>query len=280
MSYVKQFRVEPGRAVRLAEIDPCYKAMDEKKAARHETRKNVERLRELQFLLYGEHRRSLLVCLQAMDAGGKDGTIRHVLGYMNPQGCRVQAFKVPTHEEADHDFLWRIHKAVPRRGEVAIFNRSHYEDVLVARVHNLVPPNVWSGRYDTINAFEKHLSDNGTHVLKFYLHINAEEQLRRFKKLLDDPRRQWKISEADYAERHFWDDYEGAYEDALNRCSTDSSPWFVVPANHKWSRNLIVSRIMVEFLESLDMQFPETTINLDEIRGKYHAAVQADRKKR
>ncbi|QDU74582.1 Polyphosphate kinase 2 (PPK2) [Bremerella volcania] len=276
---MKHFRVKPGERMRLDDIDPHYKAARDKEAAADEISHYAERLRELQYLLYAEHRRSLLICLQALDAGGKDGTIRHVLGYMNPQSCRVQAFKAPTPEEAEHDFLWRIYKVVPRVGEVVIFNRSHYEDVLIARVQELVPKSVWSERYDVINAFEKHLSDSGTHILKFFLHISPEEQLRRFKKRLDDPTRQWKISEADYAERPYWDDYTKAFEDALSRCSTDHAPWFVVPANHKWSRNLIVSRIVVKYLESLDMQFPKPTVDLTDIAAKYHAAVTSSKEK-
>ena len=164
---------------------------------------------------------------------------------MNPQGTRVHGFKVPSREEAAHDFLWRIEQRTPAKGEVVIFNRSHYEDVLVVRVHNLVPDKVWSKRYDLINAFEKSLVANGTHILKFFLHISEDEQLRRFKQRLDDPQRHWKISEADYAERKFWNDYQEAYEDALSQTSTKHAPWFIIPANHKWFRNLAVSRIVV-----------------------------------
>jgi len=202
-----------------------------------------------------------------MDTDGKDGTIRHVLGYMNPQGCRVHAFKVPSAEEAAHNFLWRIHRQTPARGEVVIFNSSHYEAVLVARVHNLVPKEVWEARYDSINAFERYLSDNGVHVLKFFLHISAGEQLKRLQKRLRDPARHWKISEADYRERAFWDDYQHAYEDAINRCSTHHAPWFVVPADHKWFRDLVVSRIVVDYLERLKMQFPPPTVECAKSSG-------------
>jgi PPK2 family polyphosphate:nucleotide phosphotransferase len=275
MKYSEHFRVKPGRRVRLADVDPDFCASHENKAAAlPEIRKYAARLRELQYLMYAEDRRALLICLQGMDTSGKDGTIRHVLGYMNPQGCRVQAFKVPTPEEAAHDFLWRIHRAVPGRGEVAIFNRSHYEDVLVTRVHKLVPKPVWSTRYDAINAFEQHLADNGVHILKFFLHIGPEEQLRRLKQRMQDPARQWKISEADYAERAYWDDYRAAYEEALRRCSTEHAPWFVVPANHKWFRNLAVSRIVVEFMEGLDMHFPQPRVDLTELERKYHAELK------
>ncbi len=278
MTFDDRFRVEPGKVPDLAQIDPAYKAEHtDHAAANAEIEHFAQRLRELQYVLYAEGSRSLLICLQAMDTGGKDGTIRHVLGYMNPQGCRVQAFKVPTPEEAAHDFLWRAHKAVPGRGEVVIFNRSHYEDVLVVRVHDLVPKTVWTARYDAINAFEKYLTDNGVHILKFFLHISREEQLERFKKRLEDPARQWKISESDYAERPRWDDYQRAYEDALGRCSTAWAPWFVVPAVHKWFRNLVVSRIVVEYLEGLGMQFPKPRVDLEEIRNRYHAEVKVQK---
>jgi PPK2 family polyphosphate:nucleotide phosphotransferase len=210
--------------------------------------------------------------LQGLDTSGKDGSINHVLGAMNPQGTRVHGFKAPSREEAAHDFLWRIEQRTPAKGEVVIFNRSHYEDVLVVRVHNLVPDKVWSKRYDLINAFEKSLAANGTHILKFFLHISKDEQLRRFKQRLDDPQRRWKISEADYEERKFWKNYQEAYQDALSQTSTKHAPWFVIPANHKWFRNLVISRIVAESLESLEMKFPEPTVNIKDIKRKYHVA--------
>jgi PPK2 family polyphosphate:nucleotide phosphotransferase len=274
MTFSDDFRVTPSRAINLSRIDPGYKPHHtDKPGAQSEIEHDAKRLYDLQYLLYAEGRRGLLICLQAMDTGGKDGTIRHVLGYMNPQGCRVQAFKVPTPEEAAHDFLWRAHKAAPARGEVVIFNRSHYEDVLVARVHNLVPERVWSKRYDAINAFEKFLTDHGTQILKFYLHISREEQLSRFKKRLEDPARHWKISEADYTERLFWEQYQQAYQDALTRCSTPWAPWYVIPADHKWVRNLLISRIVVEHLEGMDMHFPAPKVDIEKIRKKYHDAL-------
>jgi PPK2 family polyphosphate:nucleotide phosphotransferase len=190
---------------------------------------------------------------------------------MNPQGCSVTGFKVPSKDEAAHDFLWRYHKHTPAKGQVAIFNRSHYEDVLVQRVHEMVPSAVWSKRYDHINAFERMLADNGTHILKFYLHIDSDEQLRRFKQRIDDPARHWKISDGDYAERPYWDAYTSAFQDALAKCSTDHAPWFIIPSNHKWFRNLAISAIVVETLESLHMSFPEPTVNMAEIASKYHA---------
>ena len=278
MSFSDSFRVRPKQTVQLKDIDPGYTAQHKTKAAADtEIRLYAERLRQLQYLLYAESRRGLLICLQAMDSGGKDGTISHVLGFMNPQGCRVQSFKVPTAREAAHDFLWRVHQVTPARGEVVIFNRSHYEDVLVTRVHGLVAKEVWSERYDTINAFERYLCDNGVHILKFFLHISKEEQLKRFKKRLKDPQRHWKISEADYSERAFWDDYQRAYEDALSHCSTTHAPWFVVPADHKWFRNLAISRIVVEYLEGLNMRVPEPSVNIAEIEKKYHAEVRKEK---
>lgn len=273
MKYSDKFRVNPGSKVRLDKIDAAFKDKHEDQAsALVDLEKYTRLLRELQYLLYAEGKRSLLIILQAMDAGGKDGTINHVLGNMNPQGSRVYGFKVPSAEEAAHDFLWRIHHAAPQRGQVAIFNRSHYEDVLVSRVHGLVPKKVWSKRYELINDFEKNLADNGTHILKFFLHISPDEQLRRFKQRIDDPARHWKISESDYKERKYWDDYSKAFEAVLSRCSTAHAPWFIIPANHKWFRNLAVSQIVVEALESLEMAFPQPSVDIGEIKEKYHQA--------
>ena len=276
MDYQKQFRVAPGAALKLKDLDPDFKGEHaDKKAAADETTQCQERLRALQDLLYAEHKHSLLICLQGMDTGGKDGTIDHVLGAMNPQGCRVAHFGVPTPEESDHDFLWRIHKVTPAKGEVVIFNRSHYESVLIERVHSLVPKKVWSKRYDSINGFEENLARNGTHILKFFLHISKDEQLKRLKDRLDDPSKQWKISEADYKERGYWDAYQEAYEEALSRCSTEHAPWFVIPADYKWFRNLAVARIVVEQLEALKMSYPKPTVDIDKMRTAYHAAKKA-----
>ena len=276
MDYLKLFRVEPGSSVRLNKIDPDFKDKHEdKESAELEIVKQNQKIHDLQYLMYAENRRSLLICLQAMDAAGKDGTINHVFAAMNAQGARVRSFKTPSHEEAAHDFRWRIHNATPAKGEEVIFNRSHYEDVLVVRVHKLVPKEVWSERYDLINDFERNLVENGTHILKFFLHISLDEQLRRFKQRLDDPARHWKITDADYTERRLWPEYQNAYEDALEKTSTKHAPWFVIPANRKWFRNLAVSRIVTETLESLDMKFPEPVVNIDEIRRQYHAAEEA-----
>jgi len=273
MHFRKKYQVHEGQKIHLVDIDPG--ARDElldKEEAEPLIQHYSEKLRDLQFRLYAESGQSLLICLQAMDAGGKDGTIRHVLGYMNPQGCRVQAFKQPTPEEQAHDFLWRAHRAVPAKGEVVIFNRSYYENVLVTRVHGQIDQQVCMQRYDGINQFERHLTDNGTHILKFYLHISKEEQLRRLTKRLDDPNRWWKVSEADFQERQYWDDYQQAFEDIFNHCSSNRAPWFVIPANHKWYRNLIISRIVVEYLESLNLQLPPVSADIESIRQQYCAA--------
>lgn len=273
MSHRETFRVAPASRVRLGHHDPSDTGSHEKKKhAQHEVAKLQKRMDALQFALYAEQKRSVLICLQAPDAGGKDGVVRHVMGAMNPQGCRVVGFKQPSTLERAHDFLWRIEEQTPKRGEVVIFNRSHYEDVLIARVHDLVPKKVWAARYAQINEFEERLAANGTHVLKFFLHISKDEQLRRFAERLDDPARHWKISEADYTERKYWEDYEKAYEAALGKCSTRDAPWFIIPSDHKWFRNLAIARILVETMEGLGIEVPEPTVNLADIRRRYHCA--------
>jgi PPK2 family polyphosphate:nucleotide phosphotransferase len=262
----QSFLVPPGTRINLADYDPGYTGVyREKRETKDELERNVKRLQELQGVLWAEDKHALLIVLQALDAGGKDGTIRHVMHGVNPQGCQVTGFKVPTDEELAHDFLWRIHKAAPRRGYIGIFNRSHYEDVLVVRVHNLVPETVWRQRYEQINHFEKLLADTGTTMLKFFLYISKAEQKERFEARLRDPRKNWKFSMGDVKERGYWDDYMQAYEDALSRCSTPWAPWYVIPANHKWYRNLAVSRIIVETLEKLDMRYPPPRPNTSQI---------------
>jgi PPK2 family polyphosphate:nucleotide phosphotransferase len=259
--------------VRLRKIDPAFKDEHEsQESAAPATREHVERIGKLQYLLYADGTKSLLVVLQAPDAAGKDGVIRHVFSALNPQGASVYAFKQPNHFEAAHDFLWRVHLRTPAKGDVVIFNRSHYEDVLVVRVHQLVRKAVWSRRYDLINDFEKLLAKNGTRLLKFYLHISPEEQLERFKQRLDDPSRHWKISEGDYTEREFWPAYVKAFEDALARTSTKHAPWFIIPSNHKWFRNLAISQIVADTLEDMDLKLPAAQVDLADIRRKYHAA--------
>jgi PPK2 family polyphosphate:nucleotide phosphotransferase len=277
MNYRKKFRAKPADNIRLKDLDPQFRDGEGKKSALQKMEKLKKRMDALQFQLYAENKRSLLICLQAPDAGGKDGVVRHVFSAMNPQGCRVVSFKQPTREELAHDFLWRIEHQTPRRGEVVIFNRSHYEDVLVVRVHDLVSKKIWSKRYEQINDFERRLAANNTHILKFFLHISKEEQLERFKQRLDDPARHWKISESDYSEREYWNDYQAAYEDAINKCSTDDAPWFVIPSNRKWFRNLAISQIIVETMEKMGMKTPAPTVNIADIRRKYHQAA-ADEK--
>jgi PPK2 family polyphosphate:nucleotide phosphotransferase len=257
--------VRPDRRVTLADWAPDETLGFRKESAVEETEKSIARLDELQYLMYAEHRRALLVVLQGMDGAGKDGTVRHVMRGLNPQGSRVTSFKAPSAEEADHDFLWRVHRAVPPLGDVAIFNRSHYEDVLAARVRKLVPKEVWSRRYDHINGFEQLLTDSSIVIVKFYLHISKGEQRRRFEERLRDPARQWKLSPSDFEDRKHWDEYVTAYEEALARCSTPRAPWFVVPADKKWFRNLAVSQILVETLEALDLRFPKPSFDVSRI---------------
>jgi len=274
MDYRKKLIVAPGSKVKLADIDPAFHGKHEThEAALGELQEQVAKLTHLQYLLYAEKKHALLIVLQGIDAAGKDGTCWHVMSAMNPQGTSVTGFKQPSEEERAHDFLWRIHPHTPKLGQVAVFNRSHYEDVLVVRVHKLVPKKVWSQRYDLINDFEKMLADHGTTIIKLFLYISPEEQLERFKQRLDDPQRQWKISDSDYKERAFWNDYIKAYEDMLEKCSTKHAPWYVIPSNHKWFRNLAVSRIIADTLADLNMKMPEPTEDLDVIRKQYHAAV-------
>jgi PPK2 family polyphosphate:nucleotide phosphotransferase len=268
-NFSKELAVKPGKKVRLADWDPeDTLGWDKGHKTKAALDKTLEKLDKLQYLLYAEHKRALLIVLQGLDAAGKDGTIRHVMSGVNPQGCQVTPFKKPSAEEMEHDYLWRIHKAVPQLGDIGIFNRSHYEDVLVVRVHDLVPKDVWSERYDQINEFEKMLSENNVKIVKFFLHISKDEQKRRFQQRIDDPDRRWKISQADFDERKFWDDYTRAYEDALAKCSTAYGPWFVIPSNKKWFRNLVVSHIITETLEGMNMKFPAPTVDIKKLKWK------------
>ena len=277
MDYGKKFIVEPGTKVRLSKVDPSYTGKHEThEKAVAEIQANIERLGKLQYLLYADGRQSLLVVLQALDAAGKDGVIRNVFTGMNPQGTSVFGFKQPSREEAAHDFLWRAHMRAPGKGEVVVFNRSYFENVLVVRVHKLVPHSVWSKRFELINDFETVLSRNGTTILKFFLHISPEEQLLRFKQRLDDPSRRWKISESDYSERELWPQYIEAYEDAMALTSTKRAPWYVIPANHKWFRNLAVSQIIADTMDGMGLQLPPTRVDIADIRRKYHAAERGE----
>jgi len=264
---LKRYLVKPGVKVKLSNWDPndTSEFKGSKEQARIEIEKLNQRLEKLQEVLFAEHKHKVLIVLQAMDTGGKDGAIRHVFEGVNPQGTRVANFKEPTAEELDHDYLWRVHREVPAKGELVIFNRSHYEDVLVVRVHKMVPPEVWEKRFDQINAFEQMLFENGTMILKFYLHIDEEEQKKRLQARLDDPNKRWKFRLGDLQERKLWPEYMQAYEDVLNKTSTSAAPWIVVPANHKWYRDLVISSMLVEALEGLKMKFPEPEENLEGI---------------
>jgi PPK2 family polyphosphate:nucleotide phosphotransferase len=261
-----RFRVEPGTPVRLAEVDPDESEnYQRKKDVSDELKKQRDRISDLQARLYGEQKRSLLIVLQAMDTGGKDGTIKGVFQGVNPQGCQVWSFKAPSNEEAAHDFLWRYHQKTPPRGMIHIFNRSHYEDVLIVRVKDLVPESVWKPRYEAINQFEQALNLAGVTVLKFYLHISKEEQKRRLESRLADPDKRWKFSTNDIKERAYWDDYMAAFEDAINNCSTANSPWYVIPANKKWYRNLVVARTIADTLEALNPKYPAAEPGLEKV---------------
>jgi len=280
VNLAKRLKVEPGSKVKLSDIDPdfhgAHKSEDEAKA---ELQHNLNRITELQRKLYADRRHCLLIVLQGIDGAGKDGTCWHVVSAMDPQGVSVTGFKQPSAEERDHDFLWRVHPHAPGLGQVAVFNRSHYEDVLVVRVHDLVPKHVWKQRYDFINDWERLLVDEkNTTILKFFLYISKDEQLSRFKDRLDDPARQWKISDSDYSERKLWDKYIDAFETAISKCSTKHAPWFVIPANHKWFRNLAVSEIVVRAMEDMNLSLPKPTVDLQQIRKLYHQAADAGRK--
>jgi PPK2 family polyphosphate:nucleotide phosphotransferase len=283
-NYRKKLIVKPGSKIRLKHFDPGYHGKHESHKSAPEIQENLQKMEELQYRMYAENKHSLLIVLQGLDAAGKDGVVRHVLTGMNPSGCVSVNFKEPTKEELAHDFLWRVHPHVPGKGSIAIFNRSHYEDVLVVRVHRLVPEKVWSKRYDQINDFERLITtENNTTILKFFLHISKEEQLARFKKRLDDPARQWKISDSDYKEREFWGDYIEAFEDVLEKTSTEHAPWFIIPSNHKWFRDLAISQIIVRQMEDMSMRLPKPTVNIAEIHREYHQAENgknADRRKK
>jgi PPK2 family polyphosphate:nucleotide phosphotransferase len=268
----QELKVEPGTKVDLKDYDPDFSG---KFKNEQETLEELARLKEklfdLQALMYADNRYALLIVIQAMDAGGKDGLIRNVMATFNPQGCIVMPFKVPSEEERDHDYLWRIHHAIPRRGEIGVFNRSHYEDLLVVRVHGLVPKEVWKQRYDQINDFEKYLVENNVMIRKFYLHISKKEQEERILKRLLDPKKNWKFSSADLKERDHWDDYMEAFEDVLSKCSTKMAPWHIVPANKKWYRNYVVAKVLVDTMEGLNMKWPEPSPDVKELARRAQA---------
>jgi PPK2 family polyphosphate:nucleotide phosphotransferase len=262
----KELIVKPGSKTKLDKMDPGNTFGYAKEDAADHFTKNLERLSVLQYMLYAEAKRAVLVVLQGIDAGGKDGTIKHVMSGLNPQGVTVTSFKVPEGAEKRHDYLWRIHNAVPEWGKMGIFNRSHYEDVLVVRVHDLVPKKVWSERYDQINEFESMLASSGVTILKFLLYISKDEQAKRFRERLEDKQKNWKFSPADLKEREYWDQYIEAYDDMLNKCSKKHAPWYVIPANNKWFRNLAVSQILRDTLEEMDLKFPKPSTDLKKIK--------------
>ena len=260
-----KYRPQPGTSVNLADYDPNDDGGMSKKEARKATEAMLERMMVLQEMLYAQGEKSLLIVLQAMDAGGKDSTIKKVFGGVNPQGVQVNSFKAPSKEELAHDYLWRIHHHTPPKGYVGIFNRSHYEDVLIVRVENLVPPDVWGKRYDHINAFEQMLVDNNTRILKFYLNIDKIEQRERFQERLDRPEKNWKFSIGDMPVREKWDQYMEAYETVLSRCNTEDAPWYIIPANRKWYRNYVITKTIVDTLESMDLSYPPPEEGLDSV---------------
>lgn len=260
------YRIQPGENISLADFDP--KDSEDYKKKKHveeELEKQRQRISNLQARLYAENQRSLLIVLQAMDTGGKDGTIKNVFSGVNPQGCQVWSFKTPSLEESSHDFLWRYHNRAPQRGMITIFNRSHYEDVLIVRVKNLVSEEIWRKRYHIINEFEQMLTLGNVTIVKFFLHISKDEQKRRLESRLEDPDKRWKFSINDVQERLLWDDYHRAFEDAINNCSTEYAPWYVVPANKKWYRNLVIARTLADTLEAMNPQYPKVEENFKNI---------------
>jgi PPK2 family polyphosphate:nucleotide phosphotransferase len=251
----------PGNKIRLSKIDPDDTGGQTKEDALKRFAELREKVSVLQQKLYAEHRRSLLIVFQAMDTGGKDGAIKNLCAGLNPAGIQVTSFKAPSDAELDHDFLWRVHKATPAKGMIGIWNRSHYEDVLIVRVHKLVEKKVWKARYEQINTFEKILTDNGVTLVKVMLHISKDEQKERLQARLDKPHKWWKFNPSDLQERAFWDDYQQAYEDAINRCATDHAPWYIVPANRKWSRNLAIVELVLRILKKMDPRYPKLSFD-------------------
>ena len=261
------YRVKQDEKINISELDPednRFFSGSKEEAEGHIVELNKQ-LDTLQEILFAEHKHKVLIVLQAMDTGGKDGVIRHVFEGVNPQGVRVASFKVPSIDELDHDYLWRIHKQIPGKGEMVIFNRSHYEDVLVVRVHKIVPQEIWSRRYDQINDFERMLVDEGATLLKFFLNISKDEQKSRLQDRLNQQNKQWKYNVGDLKERELWDEYMHAYEDMLGKTSTEMCPWFIIPANHKWYRDLVIGSILVDALKGLDMKYPVPAEDLSKI---------------
>jgi len=256
------------RKLKLEDWDTEYNAYRKKENVEHELDRLSRQMSELQYKLFADKNQSLLIILQGVDASGKDGTIRHVMGALNPQNCYVKSFKVPTQEEATHDYLWRVHMAIPQKGQIAIFNRSHYEDLIEVCVHNSVPKNEILRRYTQINDFERYLSENHVAILKFFLHISKDEQKKRLQERIEDPTKHWKISENDFQNRKYWDKYMKAYGKALSRCSTSWAPWYVIPANLKWIRDLVVAEIIVNSLDKMKLKFPEPEVDFSRLTIK------------
>jgi PPK2 family polyphosphate:nucleotide phosphotransferase len=250
-------KTRPGHKIRLSKIDPDDTGGRSKKEACSRLAELREAVSLLQEKLFAEHERSLLILFQAMDTGGKDGALKALCSGLDPSGLEIASFKAPTQAELDHDFLWRAHKVTPNKGMIGIWNRSHYEDVLVVRVHKLVPKKVWKGRYNQINAFEKILSENGTTIVKIMLHISRDEQKKRLQARIENPKKRWKFLPADLEERRFWDDYQEAYGDAINCCTTDCAPWYVVPANHKWARDFAIVEVVLRALQKMKPRYPK-----------------------
>ncbi|HVA86187.1 MAG TPA: polyphosphate kinase 2 family protein [Candidatus Saccharimonadales bacterium] len=262
----KILRVEPGTRFKLAHVDPSATHGHDKADSEKELAEGLARLTDLQDRIYAEAKHPVLIVLQGIDAAGKDGTIRHVMQAFNPMGCPVTSFKEPTGVEAAHDYLWRVHQRAPGKGEIGIFNRSHYEDVLIVRVHSLVPPAVWSKRYEQINSWEQMLVAEGTTILKFFLLIDGDEQRERLQDRIDDPTKRWKFKTTDLAERARWNEYQVAFEEALSRCSTTWAPWYVIPANHNWFRNLAVAEIVADTLDELKPASPPGEPGIESIK--------------
>lgn len=263
---IKKLMVIEGKKINLQRLSPDYNFSIDEEKAEYVLKQNLKkRMSELQYRLYAERKNGLLIVFQGIDTSGKDSTIRHVISAFNPQSCAVKAFKEPTTEDLSHDFLWRIHKRAPSKGEIVVFNRSHYEDIIQPRVHKTIHKSIWSQRYEHINAFERCLSDNSIKIIKFFLHISKEEQRKRLEERMNDPSKQWKASESDITERKFWNNYTVAYQDIINRCSNLWAPWYIIPANKKWFRNLVVALIIVDTLERMKPKFPKPTINLSEM---------------
>ncbi len=264
---MEKYRVKAEEKIKLKNYDPDDTSLipDGKPAGLAKMAELTQKLDKLQEVLFAEHKHKILIILQARDAAGKDGTIRSVFSGINPQGVHIESFKVPSEIESDHDYLWRIHQQVPGKGEMVVFNRSHYEDVLVVRVHNFVTKDVWKNRYDQIKNFEKMLTEEGATILKFYLNISRDEQKKRLQDRIDDPAKNWKFNPGDLKERALWDEYSSAYEDAFNETSTNLAPWYIIPADHNWYRNFCVASILVKTLEDLDMKYPAPTADLSKI---------------